>query len=73
MYYLLVFVGLVGMAIIVAVSPLVIRLLEYLFPVSESAGSPFRPAIGSGLQQITPEAARMPRQGSGNYASVNQN
>jgi len=36
MYYMLVFVGLVGMAAIVAISPLVIRVLEYFFPLGES-------------------------------------
>jgi hypothetical protein len=42
MYYLLVFLGLIGVAVILAMSPLVIRLLEYLFPIAESDGPPAR-------------------------------
>ena len=45
MYYLLVFLGLIGVAVLVAMSPLVIRLLEYRFPSAESDGPPARPAI----------------------------
>lgn len=36
MYYLLMFLGLIGVGVIVAMSPLAIRLLEYLFPIAES-------------------------------------
>jgi hypothetical protein len=36
MYYLLMFLGVIGVAVILAMSPLVIRLLEYLFPTAES-------------------------------------
>ena len=35
MYYLLVFLGLVCLAVILAMSPLVIRLIEYLLPIAE--------------------------------------
>jgi len=44
MYYLLVFLGLVGVAVILAMSPLVIRFLEYLFATAESDGAPAQPA-----------------------------
>jgi hypothetical protein len=44
MYYLLVFLGLIGVAVLVAMSPLVIRLLEYRFPSAESDGLPARAA-----------------------------
>ena len=40
MYYLLMFLGLIGVAVILAMSPLVIRLLESLFPAAESDGPP---------------------------------
>ena len=36
MYYLLMFLGLIGVAVILAMSPLVIRLLEHLFPAAET-------------------------------------
>ena len=49
MYYLLVFLGFIGVGIIVAMSPLVIRLLEYLFPNAEGDGPP---AKAANLQSI---------------------
>jgi len=44
MYYLLVFLGLVSLAVILAMSPLVIRFVEYLFATAESDGPPAQPA-----------------------------
>jgi hypothetical protein len=38
MHYILVFLGLIGVAVILAMSPLVPRLLEYFFSQSESDG-----------------------------------
>jgi hypothetical protein len=40
MNYLLAFLGIIGVAIILAMSPLVIRLFEYLFPSAEGNGPP---------------------------------
>ena len=40
MYYLLMFLGIIGAAVILTMSPLVIRLLEYLFPTAESDRPP---------------------------------
>jgi hypothetical protein len=51
MYYLLVFLGLIGVAIIVAMSPLVIRLLDYLFPIVESAGPPPKAANPQSIER----------------------
>jgi hypothetical protein len=36
MYYLLMSLGVIAVAVILVMSPLVIRLLEYLFPTGES-------------------------------------
>jgi hypothetical protein len=44
MTYLLAFLGLIGLAVILAASPLVIRLFEYLFPVTENDGPPAKAA-----------------------------
>lgn len=44
MYHLLVFLGLVGVALIVAMSPLVIRLFEYLLSIAEGDGAPAKAA-----------------------------
>jgi hypothetical protein len=44
MHYLLVFLGVIGAAVIMAMSPLVIRLLEYLFSIAEGDGPPVKAA-----------------------------
>jgi hypothetical protein len=44
MYYVLVFLGLVGLAAMLAMSPLVIRFLEYLLATAESDGPPAKTA-----------------------------
>jgi hypothetical protein len=43
MYHLLVFVGLIGVAIVAAKSPVAIRLFEYLFPIADRD----RPTVNS--------------------------
>jgi hypothetical protein len=40
MYHLLVFLGVIAVAVVLAMSPLVIRFLEYLFSIAESDGPP---------------------------------
>jgi hypothetical protein len=44
MHYLLVFLGLIGVSIIVAMSPLVIRALQYLFPIAQGGEPPAKTA-----------------------------
>jgi hypothetical protein len=51
MYYLLMFLGLIGVAVIVAMSPLVIRLLEYLFPTAESDGPSAKTANSQSIER----------------------
>jgi hypothetical protein len=51
MYYLLVFLGLVGLATIVAMSPLVIRLLEQLVHIAQSDGAPAKAAIPQSIER----------------------
>jgi hypothetical protein len=51
MYYLLVFLGLVGVAVILAMSPLVIRLLEYLFATAESDAAPAKTANSQSIER----------------------
>jgi hypothetical protein len=50
MYYLLLFLGLIAVAVFLAMSPLAIRLLEYLFGTGESGGPP--PAKTANPQHI---------------------
>ena len=52
MHYLLVFLGLIGLAIIVALGPLVIRFLEYCFPVAESDDPPARAANPQSIERL---------------------
>jgi hypothetical protein len=51
MYYLLVFLGLVALAVIVAMSPLVFRLLEYILPIAESEGVPAKAASSQSIER----------------------
>jgi hypothetical protein len=51
MYYLLMFLGLIGVAVILAMSPLVIRLLEHLFPTAESEGPPAKTANPKSIER----------------------
>jgi hypothetical protein len=51
MYYLLVFLGLVGLAIVVAVSPLLFRLLEYFVHIAEGDGTPAKAAIPQSVER----------------------
>jgi hypothetical protein len=51
MYYLLMFLGLIGVAVILAMSPLAIRLLEYLFPTAESEGPPAKTANPTSIER----------------------
>lgn len=44
MRYLLVFLGVVGVSVIVAMNPLVIRLFQYLFSIAESDRPPAKVA-----------------------------
>jgi hypothetical protein len=46
-----VFLGLVGVALIVALSPLVIRLMEYLLRISESDGPPVKAANAESIER----------------------
>jgi hypothetical protein len=51
MYYLLVFLGLIGVALIVAMSPLVIRLFEYFFRIAQSDGPPVKSAKRTSVER----------------------
>lgn len=73
MYYLLVFVGLVGVAVIVAMSPLMIRLIQCLLPVRGNDGpqtgavspqSIDRSEIRDEIRRLT-AALEMDRRGTG--------
>ena len=73
MYYLLVFLGVIGVALIVTMSPLVIRLFEYLFSIAERDGaqaqsanpqSPERSDIRDEISRLT-AALETERRGDG--------
>jgi hypothetical protein len=51
MNYLLVFLVLVGLAIIAAMSPLAIRLLEYLVHIAPGDGAPARAAVPQSVER----------------------
>jgi len=51
MNYLLAFLGLIGVAVILATSPLLIRLLEDFFPTTENDGPPARAANPQSIER----------------------
>jgi hypothetical protein len=52
MSYLLAFLGLIGVAVVVAASPLVFRFFEYLFPVAERDGPPAKTASSQSMERL---------------------
>jgi len=52
MYHLLVFLGLVGVAVILVMSPLGKRFIEYLFAAAESDGLPAKTANPQSVERL---------------------
>jgi hypothetical protein len=51
MHYLLAFLGLIAVAIVLATSPLVIRLIEFLLPAAHSDRPPARTANAQAVER----------------------
>ena len=51
MHYVLVFLGLIGVAVILAMSPLVPYLLKYFFPKGEGDGPPVKAASRHSIER----------------------